>query len=335
MVAPSVTEGMVRRREMVRLMFLAGAAATVGATSEAGQPTPPIPVGVLLPVPGNDPFLALLRDGLRGVGWTDDGALVLEVRQADGTVAAFQRLGSELAALPVDVLVTASTAAAKALADVTTTIPIVFVGAFDPVAAGLVVSLEHPGRNLTGIAGFQADIAAKWVLLLREIAPAVTRLVIFSNPASISPAALAGWKAVASKSADIGEVHIDTVNDIDRAAADVAANAHAGMIVVPHTFPFANRKIVVEAMAKHRVPAIYGIAEMVRSGGLLSYGQDLGAQWRMAAVYIDKIVWGARPADLPVQYAKEYKLAINRGAASALGLAVPKAMIDRADEVID
>jgi putative tryptophan/tyrosine transport system substrate-binding protein len=159
--------------------------------------------------------------------------------------------------------------------------------------------------------------------------------VIFSNPASISPAALAGWKAVASQSADIGEVHIDTVNDIDRAAADAAASPHAGMIVVPHTFPFANRKIVVEAMAKHRVPAIYGIAEMVRSGGLLSYGQDLGAQWRMAAVYIDKIVWGARPADLPVQYAKEYKLAINRGAASALGLAIPKAMIDRADEVID
>ena len=125
------------------------------------------------------------------------------------------------------------------------------------------------------------------------------------------------------------------MNDIDRAAADVAANAHAGMIVVPHTFPFANRKIVVEAMAKHRVPAIYGIAEMVRSGGLLSYGQDLGAQWRMAAVYIDKIVRGARPADLPVQYAKEYKLAINRGATSALGLAVPKAMIDRADEVVD
>jgi hypothetical protein len=113
MVAPGVTEGMVRRREMVRLMFLAGAAASVGATSEAGLSAPPIRVGVLLPVPGNDPFLALLRDGLRGVGWTDDGALVLEVRQADRTVAAFQRSGSELAALPVDVLVTASTAAAK------------------------------------------------------------------------------------------------------------------------------------------------------------------------------------------------------------------------------
>jgi putative tryptophan/tyrosine transport system substrate-binding protein len=324
----------MRRREMVRLMFLAGAAASVGATSEAGQPAPPIRVGVLLPVPGNDPFLALLRDGLRGAGWTD-AAFVLEVRQADGTVAAFKRLGGELAALPVDVLVTASTAAAKALAEVTATIPIVFVGVFDPIAAGLVANLEHPGRNLTGIAGFQADIAAEWVSLLKEIAPAVTRLVIFSNPASVSPAALAGWKAVASQSADIGEVHVDTVNDIDRAAADVGANPHAGMIVVPHTFPFANRKIVVEAMAKHRVPAIYGIAEMVRSGGLLSYGQNLGAQWRMSAVYVDKIVRGARPGDLPVQYAKEYTLAINRGTASALGLAVPKAMIDRADEVID
>ena len=144
--------------------------------------------------------------------------------------------------------------------------------------------------------------------------------MIFSNPASISPAALAGWKAVASESADIGEVHIDTVNDIDRAAADVAANPHAGMIVVPHTFPFANRKIVVEAMAKHRVPAIYGIAEMVRSGGLLSYGQDLGAQWRMAAVYIDKIVRGARPADLPFNTRKSTNSRSTEGPPARWGL---------------
>jgi len=299
------------------------------------QPHLPVRIGVLLPVPGNDRFLALLRDGLRDVGWVDEGAFSLEVRQADGTVAAFWRLGSELAALPIDVMVTASTAAATILAQVTTTKPIVFVGTFDPVAAGLVASLDYPGRNLTGIAGFQADIAAKWVSHLKEIAPGITRLVILSNPASVSPAALAGWKTVASQVAEIGEVHVDTVNDIKRAAADVARDTRAGMIVVPHTFPFANRSAVVEAMAKHRVPAIYGIAEMVRSGGLVSYGQDLGAQWRMSAVYIDKIVRGASPRDLPVQYAAQYALAINKGAATALGLAVPKAMIERADEVVE
>jgi putative ABC transport system substrate-binding protein len=157
----------------------------------------------------------------------------------------------------------------------------------------------------------------------------------FPNPASVSPAALAGWKAVASQSVSVSELHVDAVADIEPAVADVAKNPHAGMIVVPHTFPLANRKAVVEAMAKHRVPAMYGVAEMVRAGGLISYGQDLAAQWRMSAMYIDKIMHGTKPADLPVQYATKYALAINKGAAKGLGLEVPKAMFDRADEVIE
>ncbi len=212
------------------------------------------------------------------LGWVEGSAFTLQVRQADGTVTAFQRLGAELAAIPVDVLVTASTAAASALGQTTTTIPIVFVGTFDPIAAGLVDSLDHPGRNLTGIAGFQADIAAKWVSQLREIAPGVTEMVIFSNPASVSSAALDRWKSVASQSVSVGELHVDAVAGIETAVADVAKNPHAGMIVVPHTFPLANRKAIVEAMARHRVPAMYGVAEMVRAGGLVSYGQDLAAQ---------------------------------------------------------
>jgi putative ABC transport system substrate-binding protein len=286
-------------------------------------------------VPDNGRFSSALQDGLRELGWSEGRTFTLQVRQADGTVAAFRRLGAELAALPVDVLVTASTAAATALAQTTTTIPIVFVGTFDPVAAGLIDSLDHPGRNLTGIAGFQADIAAKWVSQLKEIAPGVTEMAIFSNPASVSSAALAGWKAVASKSVSISEVHADAVADIDRAVATVAINPHAGMIVVPHTFPLANRKAVVDAMAERRVPAIYGVAEMVRAGGLISYGQDLAAQWRMSAAYIDKVAHGAKAGDLPVQYATKYALAINKGAAKALGLEVPKAMLERADELIE
>jgi putative tryptophan/tyrosine transport system substrate-binding protein len=206
---------------------------------------------------------------------------------------------------------------------------------FDPVAASLVDNLDHPGRNLTGIAGFQADIAAKWVSQLKEIAPGLTDMVVFSNPASVSSAALAGWKAVASQSIPISELHVNAVADIDEDVANVAKNAHAGMIVVPHTFPLANRKAVVEAMAKHRVPAIYGVAEMVRAGGLISYGQDLAAQWRMSAVYVDKILHGAKPGDLPVQYATKYALTLNKGTAKALGLEVPKAMLERADEIID
>ncbi len=290
---------------------------------------------MLLPVPENASYLASLQDGLRDVGWTDRTAFSLEVRQADGTVAAFHRLGRELVALGVDVLVTASTAAATALAQETATIPIVFVGTFDPVAAGLVANMEHPGRNVTGIAGFHADVAGKWVSQLKEIAPGVVRIAILSNPASVSSAALAGWKVVASRSADIRDAHVDSVADIDRVVADVAKDPQSGMIVVPHTFPLANRKVVVTAMAAHKVPAIYGVAEMVRSGGLLSYGQDLAAQWRMSSVYVDKIVHGAKPVDLPAQYANKYALAINKGAAKALGLEIPRVMIERAAELVE
>ena len=273
---------------------------------------PPVRIGALVPVPDNGRFSSSLRDGLHDLGWIEGRAFTLQVRQADGTIAAFRQLGGELAALPVDVLVTASTAAATALAQTTTTIPIVFVGTFDPVAAGLVESLDHPGRNLTGIAGFQAEIATKWVSQLKEIAPGVTEMAIFSNPASVSSAALDGWKAVASQSVSISDLHVDAVADIEPAVAVLAKNPHAGVIVVPHTFPLANRKVVVDAMAKHRVPAMYGVAEMVRSGGLISYGQNFSAQWRMSAVYVDKIMHGTKPADLPVQYATKYSLALNK-----------------------
>ena len=325
----------MHRRDIFPLV-LVGVPALVSATSaRAQQPRRAIRIGVLLPVPRNDHFLVALREGLRDAGWTGEGDVEFEVRRAAGTVEEFRRFGKELAALPLDVLVTASTAAATALAQATTTIPIVFVGTFDPIAAGLVASLERPGGNVTGIAGFQADIAAQWVSHLKEIAPQVARMVIFSNPAAVSAAGLAGWKAVAARSVEISEVRVESVADIGRAVASVAKDPQAGMIVVPHTFPFTNRDAVVAAMAEHRVPAIYGIAEMVRSGGLISYGQDLGAQWRMSAQYIDRIVRGAKPAELPVQYATKYALAINARAAKALSLVVPPDMLKRADEVID
>jgi putative tryptophan/tyrosine transport system substrate-binding protein len=228
-------EGVIDRRGIVRLGLLGGAIPFFTRLSCAQSPNA-VRIGVLIPVPDTGHFQASLKDGLRDLGRIEATDFTLQVRQADGTVAAFHRLGDELVASSVDVLVTASTAAATALSQVTTTIPIVFLGAFDPVAAGLVDSLDHPGRNLTGIAGFQADIAAKWVAQLKELDPALTEMVIFSNPASVSPAALAGWKAVAAKATSIGEVHVDSVAGVDAAVAEVAQNPHAGMIVVPHTF---------------------------------------------------------------------------------------------------
>jgi putative tryptophan/tyrosine transport system substrate-binding protein len=323
----------IARRDLLCASLAALAAAAFGAPVQTPAPRRAARIGVLLPVPGNEPFLAILRDGLRELGWIENDRLAIEVRHADGTVDAFLRLGRELTARDVDVMVTASTAAATALATLTTRIPIVFVGAFDPVAAGLVVSLDHPGGNLTGIAGLQSAIAGEWVSLLMEIAPSVQRCVIFYNPASMPSAVLAGYKSAAAERADVGEVRVESIDDIDRVIAGVATDRHAGIIVVPHTFPFANRQLVVEAMARHRVPAIYGIVEMVRSGGLISYGQDLGAQWRMSAQYLDRILKGEMPADMPVRYAPRYSLAINRAAAGALDLTPPQGMLERADEV--
>ena len=320
--------------------YAVGSALTLTATAAAAQPAGGARagrkprVGVMLPVPRNDHFLVVLRDSLREAGWGEDD-IEFEVRRANGSVEQFRGFAQEFAAMDLDVLITASTAAATALKQATSTIPIVFVGTFAPVAAGLVASMERPGGNATGTAGFQTDIAVDWVATLKEIAPQVTRMGIFYNPASASPAAVEGWRTAASRSVEMGEVRVDTVAEIGRVVAGVARDPQAGLIVIPHTFPFSNRDAVVAAMAEHRVPAIYGIAEMVKSGGLISYGQDLGDHWHLGAGYIDKILRGAKPGDLPAQFSTNYALAINMGAARALNLVVPPALLSRAKEVID
>ncbi len=291
-------------------------------------------VGVMLPVPRNDQFLAVLQEGLRKIGWGEND-IEFEVRRANGSAEQFRTFAQEFAAMDLDVMITASTAAATAFKKATSTIPIVFVGTFEPVTAGLVASMEHPGGNATGTAGFQTDIAVDWVAILKAIAPQVSRMAIFYNPATAARGAVEGWRAAASRSIEMSEVRVDTIADIDRVLAEVAKDPQAGLIDIPHTFTLSNRDAVVAAMAAHRVPAIYGVAEMVRSGGLVSYGQDLGDHWRLGATYIDRILRGAKPADLPAQFSTNYALAINTRAAKALNLVVPPAMLSRASEVIE
>jgi putative ABC transport system substrate-binding protein len=287
----------------------------------------------MLPVPRNDHFLVVLRIGLREAGWGEND-IEFEVRRANGSGEQFRTFAQELATMDLDVLITASTAAATALIQATKTTPIVFVGTFAPVTASLVASMEQPGGNATGTAGFQTDIAVDWVATLKEIAPQVARMALFYNPATAARGAVEGWRAAASRSIEISEVWVDAVADIGRVVAGVAKDPQAGLIVIPHTFPFSNRDAVVAAMAEHKVPAIYGIAEMVRSGGLVSFGQDLGDHWHLGATYIDKILRGAKPADLPARFSTNYALAINKGAAKALNLVVPPATLSRTSEVV-
>lgn len=291
-------------------------------------------IGVMLPVPRNDHFLVVLRDALRDAGWPE-GDIEFEVRRANGSAEQFRMFAQEFAVMDLDVLITASTAAATALKQATSTIPIVFVGTFAPVTAGLVASMERPGGNATGTAGFQTDIAIDWVATLREIAPQVARMAIFYNPATAARGAAEGWRAAASHTIEMSEVRVETVGDIGPVVAAVARDPQAGLIVIPHTFSFSNRDAVVAAMAEHKVPAIYGIAEMVRSGGLVSYGQDLGDHWRLGAGYVDRILRGARPEELSARFSTQYALAINAKAAAALNLVVPRTMLQRADEVIE
>ncbi|WP_169747511.1 ABC transporter substrate-binding protein [Belnapia moabensis] len=311
------------------LTGFAASAQPIGGLSAGRKPR----IGVLLPVPRNDQFLVVLRKGLRDAGWGADD-IEFQVRRANGSAEQFRGFAQELAAMDLDVLITASTAAATALKQATSTIPIVFVGTTGPVTAGLVASMERPGGNATGTAGFSTDIAVDWVAILKEIAPQVARMAIFYNPATAARGAVDGWRIAASCSIETSEVRVDTVADIGSVVAGAAKDPQMGLIVIPHTFTFSNRDAVVAAMAEHKVASIYGIAEMVRSGGLVSYGQDLGDHWRLGAGYTDKILRGAKPEELPAQFSKNYALAINTGAAKALNLAVPPAMLSRAREVI-
>ena len=159
-------------------------------------------------------------------------------------------------------------------------------------------------------------------------------MAIFHNPATVARGAVEGWRAAASRSMELSEVRVDAAADIGRVVAGVAKDPEAGLIVIPHTFPFSNRDAVVAAMAEHKVPAVYGIAEMVRSGGLVSYGQDLADHWRLGAGYIDRILRGAKPGELPARFSTKYVLAINTKAAKSLDLVVPPAMLKRADDVV-
>src|SRR3954465_4857601 len=193
-------------------------------------------VAVMLPVPRNDHFLVVLRDGLRESGWGEDD-IEFEVRRANGSAEQFRASAQEFGAMDLDVLITASTAAATALIQATKTTPIVFVATFAPATAGLVASMEQPGGNATGTAGFQTDIAVDWVATLKQIAPQVERMAIFHNPATAARGAVEGWRTAASRSMEMSEVRVDAVADIGRVVGDVAKDPKAGLIVVPHTFP--------------------------------------------------------------------------------------------------
>ena len=293
-------------------------------------------VGVLLAGAPPDPLLEALRDGLRELGYVEGQNLSLEVRYAEGKNDRLPALAAELVQLRVDVLTTASTPAALAAKQATGTIPIVFTLVGDPVGAGVVASLARPGGNLTGLSLLASELSGKRLELLRETVPKAAHVAMLwnsSNPGMVLRAreAEAAAKSLGVTLTSIGVYDLDT---FDAAFARIGQDRPDALLTLVDPFTRLHRKRIVEFAAQRHLPGIYEAREFADAGGLMAYGPSIGDQERRAAAYIDKILRGAKPSDLPVEQPTKIELVINLKTAKALGLTIPQSVLIRADEVI-
>jgi putative ABC transport system substrate-binding protein len=328
---------MIARRQLVTLL---GGAAAWPLAARAQQPDRIRRIGVLVGLseddPGMKPRLAGFRQELDRFGWTESQNVRIDYRYAPGGAGA-QELAKELIALQPDVILAHTVAIAAALKRETRTIPIVFVSVGDPFGAGLIASLARPGGNLTGLMTFEASISGKWVAMLKEVAQHVTRAMFLGNRTFGTyeyyfRAADAAARALAL---ELVPAQAESASDIER-AIEVFARAPDGALVVPPDLTTATHADVIVALAaRHHLPAVYAFSYIVAAGGLMSYGTDRVAEMRQAVSYVDRILRGAAPGDLPVQTPIKFETAVNLRTARALGLEVPPTLLARADEVIE
>jgi putative tryptophan/tyrosine transport system substrate-binding protein len=330
----------MRRRDFVAL--LGGAAASLPLAARAQQGEGMRRIGVLMASAADDSEnqarMAAFLQGLAQLGWTDGRNVRIDIRWATTNADDLRRHAAELAALAPDVLVAASgTATVAPLLQATRTVPIVFVVVVDPVGAGFVASLARPGGNATGFTMFEYGLSGKWLELLKQIAPSTTRAAVLRDPAVASGVGqFAAVQAVApSLGVELSPVDARDAPEIERAVTAFARSGNAGLIVTPSPVANRHRDLIVTLAAQHRLPAVYAWRYYVTAGGLISYGPDSIDQYRRAAGYVDRILKGEKPADLPVQAPTKYELVINLKTAKALDLAVPSALLARADEVIE
>jgi putative tryptophan/tyrosine transport system substrate-binding protein len=287
--------------------------------------------------PQSQARLASFREEMEKLGWTAGRDVQIEYRFGVADTDRNRRNAAELVALAPDVILASATAVTAALLQTTRTIPIVFVNVVDPVGAGFVQSMARPGGNATGFIPFEYGIGGKWLERLKQIAPGVKRVAVLQNPLAASRSGQLGAIEVLAPSFGV-ELSAFTVRDtgeIERTLAAFARAPNGGLIVVGALSLESNHDLIVALAAQHRVPAVYPYRSYVAAGGLMSYGTDLVAQFRRAAGYVDRILKGNKPADLPVQAPTKYELVINLKTAKALGLEVPPALLARADEVIE
>jgi putative ABC transport system substrate-binding protein len=330
----------LKRRSFITL--LGGAAAAWPLAARAQQPEQMRRVSVLMGPAENDPEaqseIAAFRQGLQKLGWTGRNVRIA-YRWAAGDANRMQTAARELVALQPDVILAVATPAVTALLGETRTIPIVFARVADPVASGFVHNLAKPDGNATGFSNLEPPLAGKWLQLLKDVVPSIARVTLMFNPAT-APGGGSGYLRFAEAAASSMGIEVKTalvhdVAEIERAIVAVAGNANGGLINLPDVFLVTHRELTIELTARHRVPTIYQYRYFVSSGGLMSYGIDVIDQYTKAAEYIDRILKGAKPADLPVQGPTKYELVINLKTAKALGLEIPRDLLLVADEVIE
>jgi putative ABC transport system substrate-binding protein len=298
-------------------------------------------IGVLIPYDENDSEGKLrysaFTQALADLGWADGRNVRMDFRWAGADINRIRAFAQELVGLQPDIVVVTSTPATAAVQRETQTIPIVFANVGDPVATGLVARLDRPGGNTTGFANFEASLGGKWLELLSEIAPGLKRAAIMFNPDAIPVSAYMPSIEAAARSLKvvpiITPVHSDV--EIEAAIIDLGREPLSGLVVMPDAFNIEHRVPIISAAARNNVPAVYGLSAFVRGGGLLSYAVDLVDNWRRAATYVDRILRGAKPGDLPVQFPTKYEMAVNLKTAKALGLTIPPTLLATADEVIE
>jgi putative ABC transport system substrate-binding protein len=332
----------MRRREFITL--LGGAAAAWPFAARAQQIERMRRIGVLLANAENDPQvparLVAFTKALQALGWTDGRNIRIDYRFAAADVDRMRAFAKELVSLHPDLIVAAGTQDVAVLQRETKTTPIVFVSVSDPVGSGFVASLPRPGGNITGFINFESSLSGKWIEMLKDIVPRVARAALIFNPETAPYFAyyLQPFEVAARTSAvEPVAAPVRTAADIERILASLGGRPDTGLVVMPDAFTSTQRilDLIVALAARHRVPTIYPARDHVAAGGLVSYGIDTVDLFRQAPTYVDRILKGAKPADLPVQLPTKFELAVNLKTAKALGLDMPATLLGRADEVIE
>ena len=329
----------MRRRDFVAM--LGGAATTWPLAVRAQQSEPVRRVGILMNRAADSSEgqarLAAIRQRLQQLGWAVGQNLLVEIRWGADDPDLERKGAAELAAFAPDVVLAGGTLGLTSMLRASRTIPVVFAGMADPVGLGVVSSLAHPGGNATGFLAFEYSFTGKLLEVLKEIAPGVTRAAVLRDP--LSPAGIANFAVIQSTAASMG-VQVSPVDmrdsgEIERAVAAVAHSAGGGLVVTPSGLATVHSGAILKLAAQYRLPAVYGYRELVVAGGLVSYGPDWLDEYRRAADYVDRILRGEKPGDLPVQAPTKYELILNLRTAKTLGLTVPNSLLVRADEVIE